>query len=91
MVYKKYQGLMALLLLLPLAALASEPLKTIKLTNDNLKMRAVDRGWEYFNDVPCDVITQLQAYSDSEQALIKQRKSACTKKYDAFFSKPLER
>lgn len=91
MACKKYRRLMVLLLLSPIIALASEPLKTIKLTNDSPKMRAVDRDREYFNSIPCDAIVHIKGHSDSEQALINQRKNACAKKYDAFFSKPLER
>ena len=74
-----------------LTAVAGESVKTVKLVPEQPKMRPVDRSWEYFKKVPCEEVKHLVFHSRSEEILVAKRKSQCTNKYDAFFSKPVER
>lgn len=55
------------------------------------KMRVVDRDWQYFKTISCNLINDVKFNSRSEEILIAKRKSQCVNKYEAFLPKPIER
>jgi hypothetical protein len=50
------------------------------------QLRAVDRDWAYFAELPCARAKTEPTHSAAEQRLLQQRQQQCMEKYKAFMS-----